>query len=230
MSGLMRQYKVLDGIKFILFDLEGTIIVNSLNFDKPRAEVKSMFVKKGVPKNWKFKPFMMKIKKAEEYLIKKRVDRKECEKLVKSALKIWTDYEIFCVQSSRLVKNAEKTFDSLKSRGVKLAIVSRYGEEAATLALEKFKLKDYFDYVLTRNDVKKSKPDPEALIILHGTTAIPYSNMLFVGDHVYDMQIGKTVGVASVGVLTGVSKKLTLIRAGADLVINDITELMKILS
>jgi phosphoglycolate phosphatase-like HAD superfamily hydrolase len=50
-----------------------------------------------------------------------------------------------------------------------------------------------------------------------------------VGDHFIDIQAGKRVGMKTIGVLTGRTKKEEFEKAGADYVLKDVTEICGLL-
>ena len=51
----------------------------------------------------------------------------------------------------------------IKSKNVPLAIFTGKGREAATITLRKLKVYDYFDMIITGDDVKEHKPSAEGL-------------------------------------------------------------------
>jgi phosphoglycolate phosphatase len=50
-----------------------------------------------------------------------------------------------------------------------------------------------------------------------------------VGDHMIDIQAGRRVGIKTMGVLTGRTKKEEFEKAGADYVLKDASEVCKLL-
>lgn len=55
----------------------------------------------------------------------------------------------------------EYALAKLKSKGFKLAVCSNSIRKTVELMLEKAKIIDYFDFLISNQDVKKCKPDPE---------------------------------------------------------------------
>jgi phosphoglycolate phosphatase len=51
---------------------------------------------------------------------------------------------------------------------------------------------------------------------------------VMVGDHIIDIQAGKRVGMKTMGVLTGRTKKEEFEKAGADYVLTSVSEIYKI--
>ena len=53
--------------------------------------------------------------------------------------------------------------------------------------------------------------------------------VVMIGDHTIDIQAGKRVGMKTIGVLTGRTKKEEFEKAGADNILNDATEICKLI-
>jgi len=211
--------------KLVAFDLDQTIINNSFDLETPRSDIKRLFVENGIPKNWVFRPLLAKIKKATVHLRKKGLAQVKCIELEEKAFDILNKFETNGAKNSQLFENAIPTLKFLRSKNFKIALVTRDGRGAVREVFNKYKLSRFFDYVVTREDVKNPKPHPESIEFLQKQTGIPYLKMIFVGDHVYDMEISKASGITGVAVLTGKTTRMKLRRAGADFIINEIGEL-----
>lgn len=81
---------------------------------------------------------------------------------------------------------------------------SSLSHDFATLGLSK----ELFDYIQTEEDTKFHKPDPKvfepALNWLARNTISP-QEVLYVGDHLRDMQAAKRAGFHFIGVTTGLT-------------------------
>ena len=64
--------------------------------------------------------------------------------------------------------------------------------------LEKYDLKDYFDVVVTAEDTKKHKPDPEPVNIALAKLDSRPEHSLMLGDTMFDILCAKNAGVTSV--------------------------------
>ena len=83
------------------------------------------------------------------------------------------------------------------------------------------------DYVVSADDVKKQKPDPEGLqsVMQQSNT----SRTWFCGDTVDDMQAGSAAGCVCIGIATSQSASENLTQAGADVVLENINQLESLL-
>jgi len=139
---------------------------------------------------------------------------------------------------------------SLK-KNLRLGIASGRPRFEAELALKRFRLLSYFDSMVTldecneeearvlhttRKRVKYSKPDPYSLLRVVEEIGIPDPRCGYVGDVVDDMLAAraskKKLNMLAVGFLRGRGKvetmKDSLLRAGADLLIQSPRELLRL--
>lgn len=73
--------------------------------------------------------------------------------------------------------------------------------------------------VLTRDDVRRVKPDPQHLSRALAALGAAPERAIMVGDHPLDMETGRCVGALKAGVLSGGSSRAALLEAGADFVV-----------
>ncbi len=57
------------------------------------------------------------------------------------------------------------SLEFFKSKGMKIALASSGTEEYIQIVLDKFSIRNYFNVIVSGNDVKKGKPDPETYAI-----------------------------------------------------------------
>jgi phosphoglycolate phosphatase len=83
---------------------------------------------------------------------------------------------------------------------------------------------DLFDYVIGSDSGYGAKPDPEPLLALATKMDVSASNCVMVGDSTYDLIAGRSAGMYTVGVLTGLAEIKDLTNL-ADVVLPDISHL-----
>jgi len=87
---------------------------------------------------------------------------------------------------------------TLKEKGYKIGLVTSRMTGTTMEGLEKYHIKEYFDVVITADDTKKHKPDPEPVYkALEKLGASPEESIM-VGDTDYDILCAKNAGVKSV--------------------------------
>ena len=87
----------------------------------------------------------------------------------------------------------------LDSLGVRMGILTRNSREIALLTLEAIGARRYFEdsYVLGRGEVTP-KPDPAGILHLLEQWQAEASNVVMVGDYLFDLQAGKAAGAITI--------------------------------
>ncbi len=122
-----------------------------------------------------------------------------------------------------------ETLDELKSRGIRIAIVSNKPDYAAREVVEKLYGKAYFDFVTGQTDAYPLKPDPSSTLAVTKRFGAEKSEVLYIGDTSTDMQTAKNAGLFAVGVLWGFRGKDELLDSGADVLLSHPSELLNLL-
>ena len=125
-----------------------------------------------------------------------------------------------------------RTLTHLKDMRIKMALIT----SASKYTIRRMKkehpaIYDKFDCIVTRNDVKFTKPSPEQIHIALERLNIAKENSVVVGDFMSDIQAGKSAGTKTVAVLSEFAEisKSYIESTNPDLMIGDITEIPKIL-
>lgn len=120
---------------------------------------------------------------------------------------------------ARLFPFTRPLLAALSRRGVRTAVITRNCADAVYGVFPD--ARELAGVVLTRDDVRRVKPDPEHLgAALRALGAEP-GRSLMVGDHPLDMETGRRAGTMRAGVLSGGSAREALLLAGADLILDD---------
>jgi hydrogenase expression/formation protein HypE len=116
------------------------------------------------------------------------------------AKRILDSREMEAAERSLPNQGAEELIDYIRSRKLKLGILSRNSAAAIRRALRNFthtRASD-FDVIITRDDVARPKPDPDAVLLASRHMGVPAESVLAVGDLVYDIQAGRRAGARTV--------------------------------
>jgi phosphoglycolate phosphatase-like HAD superfamily hydrolase len=93
--------------------------------------------------------------------------------------------------------------DRLRSRGLVCAAVSSAsGNDIADL-LRAAGVADLMDFVISADDVDRSKPDPDLVEVALDRVGVSAEEALMIGDTPYDIEAGERAGVAVVAVRCG---------------------------
>ncbi len=113
----------------------------------------------------------------------------------------------------------------LKSKDLKIAIVTRN-----CLAALKHTFPDvdtFVDVVMTRDDVRRVKPDPEHVAAALLALDVAPGDAMVVGDHPTDVAAGLSIGTRTVAVLSGRSRPEDFEKAGAQYIVDDIRDVKR---
>ena len=110
----------------------------------------------------------------------------------------------------------EEVLSELQRRGVPMAIVTSRMRRATLLGLDICGLTRHFEVIITPEDVRNAKPDPEPVLLALERLGVPAAEALFVGDSPHDVAAGRAAGTRTAGVLWGPFSRTTLEKAGPD--------------
>ena len=118
---------------------------------------------------------------------------------------------------------AVDTVMGLHRRGLALALVT--SSSGPLPFLDRWGIRECFRTIVGREDVRRIKPDPEAVLSSLARLGLSAAEVLGVGDTPLDVRAGLGAGVATVGVLTGAATAEQLRAAGAVAVLDSLAEL-----
>jgi pyrophosphatase PpaX len=116
----------------------------------------------------------------------------------------------------------------LHAAGLKLGIVTSKVRVTSEMGLKLCGLYDFFDTIVTVQDVEKPKPDPEGIRKALSELGSDREGALMVGDSHYDIEAARNAGVASVAVGWSLKGLDYLNSYSPYYLINDIRELLPI--
>jgi pyrophosphatase PpaX len=103
----------------------------------------------------------------------------------------------------RLFAGVEPVLEALRDEERKLGVVTVKSRMTVDLTFELLPLGEYFDVVVSGDDVTEHKPDPAGLLrALELLDASP-GDAAYVGDSPFDLQAATAAGIGSVGVTWG---------------------------
>jgi 2-phosphoglycolate phosphatase len=112
-------------------------------------------------------------------------------------------------------------------QGKRRAVVSNKMERLSIAVVRGLGVEDRFDAILGGDSAAEKKPHPALLDSVLRRFQIPAASALMVGDGDIDVEAGKRAGVITCGVTYGLGNKDDLIAAQPDLLIDDLSELVK---
>ena len=209
-------------IKAILFDLDGTLIdsvtdlANSINFMLAQLSLQghtteeiSRFVGDGVQK-----------------LIKRSLGQTHMDKFADALAIFMAHYAIHCTDNTVLYPGVADTLPRLTEQ-YSLGVLTNKSLKFSVKILHTLGIDSYFKEVLGGDSLPFKKPDPAGIFFLADKWDLdPAREMIMVGDHATDIEVGQRAGCKTVFIEGGIG----IIRDLAhDLVIRSITELPDLL-
>ncbi len=127
----------------------------------------------------------------------------------------------------RVLPHAREVVRLLHEKGLGVGIVTTKSRDTALSVLDSQGF--WYDVLVSASDVSSIKPSPEPLLKAAESLGVRSEDCIMVGDHPYDMLAAKRAGMIPVGVLTGVGRREDLEKAGAKIIIPNLSQLPKIL-
>ncbi|MFV2052094.1 HAD family hydrolase [Aliiroseovarius sp. YM-037] len=112
----------------------------------------------------------------------------------------------------------------LRQSGFALGVATNDGEAPARSNLDRVGVTGHFDFIAGYDSGFAGKPAPDMLLAFAEAVDLLPETVLMVGDSAHDLVAGRAAGMATVGVLTGVSSRDDL-QGLADVVLPDIGHL-----
>ena len=117
--------------------------------------------------------------------------------------------------------------ENLKNKGYKLAIVTSKNRSTALRGLKYLKILDYFEVLVSSDEVENHKPHPEPVLKACEILEVSPKNSIMVGDSIYDIMSGRNAGSKTCGVCYSFMKD-KLLEMKADYYIEDLIEILDI--
>ncbi len=155
----------------IIFDMDGTLTVDALNFDELRRRLGIVI---------------------REPVLEWIAELPEPQRT--TAWETLHKFEYDGALASDLRPGARTALYRLQSRGVRTALLSRNSRRSVEVILQRHELG--FDMVCSRDD-PPMKPDPESIWRIARQLAVELDRVLMVGDYIFDLQAARAAGVKS---------------------------------
>lgn len=137
--------------------------------------------------------------------------------LPKKALKIINETYIENIDKVEIFSDVESTLRYLKK--YKKGVITNTPKEIALYLLKKFDILKYFNVIITSDDVKLGKPDPEVIIEACKILNVKPNETLIIGDTINDIKAGKKLDCEVIG-----------LNIDADYRVNKLSEILLILN
>ena len=215
-------------IEVVIFDLDGTLIAFNLDYKALRGEVRENLLRAGVPAsilNVNESVFEM-LQKAEVYFRNNGKTEQAFNKIHSSCLAIAEKYEMEAAKTTNLQSGTLETLKGFKKMKLKIGLCTTSSESASNYVLQRFKIAEFFEVVISRDNVKHVKPDTEQFELALKTLGAKPKNAVIIGDSIADMQSAKELKTIAIGIPTGISTEQQLVDNGANYIVTSLIDLL----
>ncbi len=216
----------LHAIKAVIFDFDGTLAVLNIDFSSMRERVFDLIRRSGIEEAGIQEKYLLEIID-EVYEMFWEKSPSGAETFYQESHDILHEVEMKAAEKGRLIPGAGGTLKGLREKGIKVGIITRNCEDAVRKVFPE--IDDFCDIFVSRNSVKKVKPHPDHLTRVMDSLKVSGEEAMMVGDHIIDIQAGKRVGMKTIGVLTGRTKKEEFEKAGANYILKDASQVFELL-
>ena len=213
-------------IDTVIFDFDGTLAKLTIDFDQMRAGILSLISSHNIDKNQLRAHHVLEmVDNAVELL--HRDSARQAEIFYNEAFALIENIETAAARNGALFHYTRDLLSRLQSRGVKCGIITRNCARAVTILFPD--VLSYCPVLICRDDVNNVKPHPEHIHLALSRLDSRPENALMIGDHPLDILAGHNAGTAACGVLTGRCTRTDFAEAGADLILDDASEILGML-
>lgn len=196
--------QVMDGIKAVGFDLDGTFMKTRVDYVKLNDADRQVCLSFGIPfDDIDFGDSPKRPRAPIRRWLEEHGRGEEYDKVSNAIDRAFTDCECEFVSEAEPFPGSAECLPVIKSKGLKVGILTRGSQEYAMRALGP--LFSEFDVVMGRDhsDYDNAKPSPRAMEEFAEELGVKPSEILYVGDNTTDWFSAHDAGAVFVGVRTG---------------------------
>jgi HAD superfamily hydrolase (TIGR01509 family) len=180
----------------IYFDLDGTLVENEPLKAKAFSRAIEQLGGKADPSIYKEVMGMSGLIIRKHFALKANieVDLDEYYDLFKSI------YDNLLQKDLTIKTGVVKFLAELKSKGIEMAVISGAYESSVKYIIETLSLGQYFNLILSGDDVQKKKPDPECYLVALDKLNLPKEQVIVFEDTEAGLTAAFNAGIKSIGV------------------------------
>jgi 3-amino-5-hydroxybenzoic acid synthesis related protein len=123
-----------------------------------------------------------------------------------------------------------EVLETIKHNNIKCALFTGKGRDRTIEILNYFNLMHFFNIVVCSDDIKNPKPNCEGIITIMDSLKLLPERTYMIGDARNDIICAKNAGIKSIAVTWGIYNKDTLSQENPEYIVNNIAELIKVIS
>ncbi len=176
----------------IIFDLDGTLIKSNIDYEGMRVKLRTVL------KNFVASEVFEKISRKYRSILEliEFIEKYDKSKdILNDSWEYIEDQELKGYETAIIEDDVHPTLDKLLELKHTITILTNNSRKLTDFGLEKYKLQDYFEYVLTRDDVVNPKPDPEGILKTIEHFGKKRKDTIFIGDSWLDAETAISAGI-----------------------------------
>ncbi|HSR18747.1 MAG TPA: HAD family hydrolase [Ignavibacteriaceae bacterium] len=202
--------------KGIIFDIDGTLTsTNELIFASF-----NYVAEKYLNRTFSYKQLISFFGPTEDVIL-----RQWCGENYEKARKDYYDFYTEHHHLADLYPGIKEIIKDLKTKKIFLSVYTGKGKNAAAITLKKLGIYNYFDLIITGDDVKEHKPSPEGIHIFLEKYKLKKEEVLMIGDAIADIKAARKAGIKIASVTWDSNAKEEIMKLGSDYVFNTVEEL-----
>lgn len=216
-------------VKAVIFDLDGTLLESSIDYEKMGNRIKELLISKGLPEPLEDRRKVYRvIRGGAATLLEYGLPEESLEATMTEMETIMNAVELEGLEAITLKPYAREAVEELHGMGLRLAVATRSHRLYALQSLERHGLLRFFHRVVARDDVPYPKPDPRHLLYTIGLLGVEPGDTLFIGDTTTDLQTANAAGVEFVGYWRDDAWAQRLMDEGCTNIVKDLGELPRL--
>ncbi len=152
-----------------------------------------------------------------------------CGKNFETAKKDYYEFYKSHHHIANLYPGIKELLDYLKTKGVLLAVFTGKGRQASLITLEELSIINYFDIIVTGDDVVNHKPSSEGIMNFVNEYDLKKEEVLMIGDSVADIRASKEARIRIASALWDSYAAEKVKNLGSDYYFNNVDELKEFL-
>lgn len=202
----------------LVFDVDGTLVqTNQLIFD-----AFNHIAERYVHRIYTPSEIIALFGPPEEDVVRAIVGEERAAEAMEEYLRFYRSYH---KKIARLHDGIEFILRTCKEHGKILAVFTGKGRATTRITLEECGIVQYFDMIVTGDDVRAHKPSPEGLQKIMERYALQPSEMLLIGDAPADVTAARKAGIHIAAALWDSYAKETMVQMKTDFVFHRAEEL-----
>ncbi len=216
-------------IDAVVFDLDDTLVLSTVDYGKFKKMVIDKIVSYGEPPSM-YSPDETIVTILARYGQRMRatgIPEEERRRRASEFDRIMDEVELERASETSALPGAADLLKLLRSRGVKVGILTRGCDAYVASALSSAGLAGLVDATECRNSHTRAKPDPGSYLRLVERMGVMKAHTFFIGDHLIDARCAADAGVPFVAVETGDVPPEELRAAGSVAVFPDVGHMVQ---